>query len=141
MERKALNSLGYMELAAFFVFGTFLLGLYYDIVWLQWVTAILFILPMAGVLRYPSRCKERQEPFVKARFAWSLITMFLYLGMGFGLLAIDCTFFCSREYFRTRFLLRHGKFDFLLNFVLLFSTGNRASLFSFHKFLVYRVAL
>ena len=29
MERKALNSLGYMELAAFFVFGTFLLGLYY----------------------------------------------------------------------------------------------------------------
>ena len=57
MERKALNSLGYMELAAFFVFGTFLLGLYYDIVWLQWVTAILFILPMAGVLRYPSRCK------------------------------------------------------------------------------------
>ena len=49
MERKALNSLGYMELAAFFVFGTFLLGLYYDIVWLQWVTAILFILPMAGV--------------------------------------------------------------------------------------------
>ena len=39
MERKALNSLGYMELAAFFVFGTFLLGLYYDIVWLQWVTA------------------------------------------------------------------------------------------------------
>ena len=83
-----LNSLGYMELAAFFVFGTFLLGLYYDIVWLQWVTAILFILPMAGVLRYPSRCKERQEPFVKARFAWSLITMFLYLGMGFGLLTI-----------------------------------------------------
>ena len=79
MERKALNSLGYMELAAFFVFGTFLLGLYYD---------ILFILPMAGVLRYPSRCKERQEPFVKARFAWSLITMFLYLGMGFGLLTI-----------------------------------------------------
>ena len=76
------------ELAAFFVFGTFLLGLYYDIVWLQWVTAILFILPMAGVLRYPSRCKERQEPFVKARFAWSLITMFLYLGMGFGLLTI-----------------------------------------------------
>ena len=58
MERKALNSLGYMELAAFFVFGTFLLGLYYDIVWLQWVTAILFILPMAGVLRYPSRCKS-----------------------------------------------------------------------------------
>ena len=88
MERKALNSLGYMEMAAFFVFGTFLLGLYYDIVWLQWVTAILFILPMAGVLRYPSRCKERQEPFVKARFAWSLITMFLYLGMGFGLLTI-----------------------------------------------------
>ena len=81
MERKALNRLGYMELAAFFVFGTFLLGLYYDIVWLQWVTAILFILPMAG-------CKERQEPFVKARFAWSLITMFLYLGMGFGLLTI-----------------------------------------------------
>ena len=88
MERKALNSLGYMELAAFFVFGTFLLGLYFDSVWLQWVTAILFILPMAGVLRDPSRCKERQEPFVKARFAWSLITMFLYLGMGFGLLTI-----------------------------------------------------
>ena len=68
MERKALNSLGYMELAAFFVFGTFLLGLYYDIVWLQWVTAILFILPMAGVLRYPSRCKERQEPLTNYFF-------------------------------------------------------------------------
>lgn len=26
MERKALNSLGYMELAAFFVFGTFFVG-------------------------------------------------------------------------------------------------------------------
>lgn len=68
MERKALNSLGYMELAAFFVFGTFLLGLYYDIVWLQWVTAILFILPMAGVLRYPSRCKREAGAICQSSF-------------------------------------------------------------------------
>lgn len=88
MERKALNSLGYMELAAFFIFGIFLLGVYFGVAWLQGAMAVLFVIPMAGVLRYPGRCRSTGEPFVKARFAWSLITMFLYLGMGFGLLMI-----------------------------------------------------
>ncbi len=60
---------------------------YYDIVWLQWLQ-LFCLFAYGGSIAHPSRCKERQEPFVKARFAWSLITMFLYLGMGFGLLTI-----------------------------------------------------
>lgn len=88
MERKALNSLGYMELIAFFMFVLFLVGVYFDQTWLQTSMAVCFVAPMAGVLRYPGRCRTTGEPFVKARFAWSLITTFLYLGMGFGLLML-----------------------------------------------------
>ncbi|HIX26728.1 MAG TPA: hypothetical protein H9859_03725 [Candidatus Barnesiella excrementigallinarum] len=88
MERKALNSLGYMELIAFFIFVLFLVGVYFDQTWLQIFMAVCFVAPMAGVLRYPGRCRTTGEPFVKARFAWSLITMFLYLGMGFGVLML-----------------------------------------------------
>lgn len=88
MERKALNSLGYMELIAFFIFVLFLVGVYFYQEWLQILTAVCFILPVAGILRYPGRCKASGESFVKARFAWSLITLFLYLGMGCGLLVL-----------------------------------------------------
>lgn len=88
MERKALNSLGYMELIAFFIFVLFLVGVYFDLAWLQVVMAVCFVGPMAGILRYPRRCKSTGEPFVKARFAWSFITLFLYLGMAFGLLQV-----------------------------------------------------
>ena len=86
MERKALNSLGYMELIAFFIFVLFLVGVY--VTWLQVAMAVCFIGPVAGILRYPRRCKSTGEPFVKARFAWSFITLFLYLGMAFGLLQV-----------------------------------------------------
>ena len=85
MERKALNSLGYMELVAFFIF---VVGVYFDLTWLQTAMAVCFVGPVAGILRYPARCKSTGEPFVKARFAWSVITLFLYLGMAFGVLSL-----------------------------------------------------
>lgn len=88
MERKALNSLGYMELIAFFIFVLFLVGVYFDLAWLQIAMAVCFVGPVAGILRYPRRCKSTGEPFVKARFAWSFITLFLYLGMAVGLLKV-----------------------------------------------------
>lgn len=87
MKRKALNSLGYMEVIAFFIFVLFLVGVYFHLTWLQVAMAVCFVVPVAGIVRYPGRCRSAGEPFVKARFAWSLITLFLYLGMAFGLLA------------------------------------------------------
>ena len=50
--------------------------------------AVCFVGPVADILRYPRRCKSTGEPFVKARFAWSFITLFVYLGMAFGLLKV-----------------------------------------------------
>ncbi len=88
MEQKALNSLVRMELLAFVVFLLFLAGSYWSVVWLQWMAAALFVVPVSGILRYRSRCKSSGEKFDKARFAWAVITIFLYLGLGWLLLSV-----------------------------------------------------
>ncbi len=88
MDKKALNGLVRMELLSFIVFLLFLVGTYWSIAWLQWTMALLFVIPVSGILRYPGRCKSIGEPFDKARFAWAVISIFLYLGMGWLLTAV-----------------------------------------------------
>ncbi len=88
MNKKALNNLVRMELLSFVVFLFFLVGAYWSVEWLQWVIAVLFVIPVSGILRYPGRCKSSDEPFDKARFAWAVISIFLYLGMGWFLLSV-----------------------------------------------------
>ncbi len=88
MEKTALESLVRMELFSFFLFLIFLAGAYWNVEWLQWASALLFIVPVAGILRYPGNCRSSEELFEKARFAWAVITIFLYLGLGWLLVSI-----------------------------------------------------
>ncbi len=88
MEKKALLNLVRMELLSFVVFLLFLAGAYWDIKWMIWTAAVLFVAPVSGILRYRGRCKASGEPFDKARFGWAVISIFLYLGMGWYVLSL-----------------------------------------------------
>ncbi len=88
MENKALKRLVRMELIAFVIFMLFVAGTYWTVEWLQWVSTVLFVLPVSGIMSYPKRSRECGERFDKARFAWAVISMGLYLGMGWLLVSL-----------------------------------------------------